>query len=352
MIDRKGLSLVELDHQASTDSAPYAVITADCENPKEIDDGIFVEPMPAAQETYKVGVCVADTSSLYDDKTIFDQAMTNLEAKYWLQPDDTIGYEPMIDVDAVRNLEFTAGNVRSALIVTFIVGCLTPPSEVEINFGKVEVVKNQNYRELWRDCLPGEQGEQFGRASAFILRHLRYTSDGYAHRTLPQSFRKIHKKMIFGDEPCLLERGSRINEAFMIAANHLVGRTLAEEGRPAIYRVHDPRNFGDDLTIPRDLARYSGIPGRHAGLNISPYCRVTSPLRRAEDFVMSRQLKQRFDGLETSAADADIVTQAVQRLNARIAEVALHGTQSAGSEAEGGPRQRNLVHEHVEAATA
>lgn len=323
MIARRGLTLVELDHQASETNAPYAVITSDCENPKEIDDGIFVEPLPALQETYKVGVCVVDASPLYEDREIFDQAMANTEAKYWLEPDQSIGYEPMIDEEAVRSYEFTAGNIRDALIVTFIVGCQTPPSEVEINFGKVEVVKNQDYRELWRDSMPGEQGERFSRASAFILRHLRYTSDSFSHRTLPQTFRKIYKRMMFDEELCLLEKGSRINEAYMIAANHLVGKTLAEEGRPAIYRVHDPRNFGHDKTIPRDLARYSNLPGRHAGLNITPYCRVTSPLRRLEDFVMSYQLKQRFCDAQASEKDAEVISEAVQRLNARIAAVAL-----------------------------
>lgn len=338
MSAERGLSLVELDYQSSEAHAPYAVITADCENPKEIDDGIFVESLPALQETYKVGVCVADTSSLYSDTTIFGQAMANLEAKYWLNPDDTIGYTPMIDEEAVRDYEFAAGNVRDALIVTFIVGCHTPPSEVEIGFGKVEVIRNQDYRELWRDCMPGEQSERVGRASAFILRHLRYTSETFARRTLPQTFRKIYSRMLFGEEACLLEKGSRINEAFMIAANHLVGKVLAEEGHPAIYRVHDPAKFRESGAIPRDLARYSTEPGRHTGLNITPYCRVTSPLRRLEDFVMSHQLKQRYTGVEASKTDTDIVADAVQRLNARIVElVAAQGSSVQSTEVEGFP---------------
>jgi len=353
MIAQRGLSLVELDHQASEIDAPYAVITADCDNPKEIDDGIFVEPLPALQETYKVGVCVADTSSLFYDTDIFDQAMTNTEAKYWEEPDGTIGYEPMIDVGAVRSFEFSAGNVRDALIVTFIVGCHTPPSEVEIGFGRVEVVENQNYRDLWRNSMPGEYGERFGRASAFLLRHLRYTSDSFSNRTLPQTFRKIHKKMLFGEDYSILERGSRINEAFMIAANHLVGKTLAEEGRPAIYRVHDPRAYGHDETIPRDLARYSDLPGRHSGLNITPYCRVTSPLRRLEDFVMSHQLRQRHEGNETSDADIVAVNEAVQRLNVRIAELAVtHGLESHGSEGEKVPAHDSQYEAFEAAATA
>ena len=317
----RGLALVELDPQASEPNAPYVVITADCENPKEIDDGVFVEQLPDLKETYKVGVCVADTSSLYNDSTIFDQAMANTEAKYWENPDKTIGYEPMIDLAAVKGYEFSAGNIRDALIVTFIVGCDTPPSNVEINFGKVEVAKNQNYADFWKYCMPGHQGMRFGRASAFILRHLRYTSDSYDKRVLPQSFKKVYKRMLLGEDLDALERGSRINEAYMIAANHLVGKTLAEEGQPGIYRVHDPRAFRYDEVIPRDLARYSALPGPHKGLGLTHYCRVTSPLRRLEDFVMSHQLRQRYEGRTVSDADTDVVAEAVQRLNARIAAV-------------------------------
>lgn len=84
-----------------------------------------------------------------------------------------MGYDPMIDPELIKNLEFSQGNVRSALIVRFIVGAKHPPSEVEVLFGNVEVTRNHDYKEFGYRCRNQEEYEKFGRASAFILRHLR-----------------------------------------------------------------------------------------------------------------------------------------------------------------------------------
>lgn len=319
--------IMELDQHASTAEQPYGIITADCSSPKEIDDGIFVEPLPTAQETYRVGVCVVDTSRLYDNGDVFKQAMTNIEAKYWVLPGGELGYDPMIDPEVIHDLEFTSGNVRDALMVSFLVGKHKPLSEVNVSFGKVEVVENLNYKDFVKKCWDEEGARKFGRAAAFIIQNLKYTSGG-DHDVVSapnNNFGSIYNRLINSSSKETWLRGSRVNEAYMVAANHLIGRLMAEEGRPAIYRVHDPSDETYLEFLPPDMATYSRRPGLHAGLNLNPYCRVTSPLRRLEDFMMSYQLRQRHLKREPTLRDTRDIAAAIQRLNGQVVREFLNG---------------------------
>ena len=314
--------IVTLDQLSSTPEAPFGIMTVDCSNPCEIDDGIFVERLDDKEEAYRVGVFVVDTSVLYQERHIVDRAMKVTEAKYWQLDGHEQGYDPMINTNIVKGMDFTAPNERDALVVSFTIGKKAPPSDVDITFGKVEVTENLNYRDFWNRCVADGPDAKYARASAFIIRHLEYTSGGDLDAaTSTQNLGAIYDKLI-GSRGGRWLKGSRINESFMVAANHLVGRTLAAEGRPAIYRVHDPEDETHLELVPPNVARYSRTPGRHQGLNLDPYCRVTSPLRRLEDFVMSYQLKQRHLGKAATLKDTHDIATAVLQLNRRVIQEA------------------------------
>ncbi len=330
MIAPRGTSIVELDRHATEANQPYGIITADCSSPKEIDDGIFVEELPSHEETYRVGVCVADTSKLYDDPQVLKQAMRSTEAKYYNLTGNEQGYEPMIDPELIRGLEFSEGNVRSSLMVQFVVGATQPPSDVTVSFGRVEVTRNHDYREFGWRCRQQETYQKFGRASAFILSHLRFTSGGDEDRgaAIDTSAHPdaVHHQLVNMPAQQAWLRGSRLNEAYMVAANNLVGKMMADEGRPAIYRVHDPEDETHLEFLPPNVATYSQVPGPHIGLNLlDGYCRVTSPLRRLEDFMMSHLLKVRDLRLAPTRRDRREVGMAVQRLNGRVMQEVFQG---------------------------
>ena len=320
MIAPRGTNIMELDRHASTAESPYGIITVDCSAPREIDDGVFVEALPTAQEVYRVGVCVADTSKVYGNGHIFKQAITNVEAHYWDLPHGERGYDPMLDTEIIRKLEFTEGEVRNALVISFLVGKKLPPSDLAISFGKVEVVENMSYRKFATKCKAGEREKQVGRAATLIIQHLKYNSGGDDDRTTAGDYElvNIYNRLINGPSREAWIRGSKLNEAFMVAANHLVGKALADEGRPAIYRVHNPDSERHQEFLSTNKAMYSWTPGRHTGLNLEPYCRVTSPLRRLEDFMMSYQLKQRYLGYSSTLHDAQNIAKATKRLNGYI----------------------------------
>jgi exoribonuclease II len=290
------------------------IITADCSSPKEIDDGLFIEQLDETHELYRVGVCVVDTSKLYKDRVIVEQAFDRTAAKYWTMPDGEQGYDPMIEPEVIKELEFTAGNVRDALIATFLVGRVQSPAEIELSFGKVEVAENKNYKDF-AGFVATDEGQKFYRASKFIKQHLGYIAYGDHVGSWP-SWRTTQAVPSVSEQAW--KRGSKINEAFMVATNHLVGKALAEEGRPAIYRVHDPEDEQYLEMLSASVGRYTRKPGPHAGLGLEPYCRVTSPLRRLDDFMMNYQLKRRYQGQRPSGGDVRDLAFAIRRLNQEI----------------------------------
>jgi exoribonuclease R len=114
-------------------------------------------------------------------------------------------------------------------------------------------------------------------------------------------------------------RGAMINQAYMVAAGHVVAQTLRAEGRLAIYRRHDPSDDSMAEILDPTVAYFSTKPGVHAGLGLEPYTRVTSPLRRSEDFIMLGLLKAYTNGRPLSGRDSRLIDTTVRRLNQREA---------------------------------
>ena len=316
--------IVELDPYASGSEGPYGIVTADCSSPREIDDGVCVQPLPSSSEAYRVVVCVADTSGLYTNGEVRSKVVAHPRAEYGQDASGDPTYRPMINPALIGRHEFkrqTGGNIRKALAVSFIVGQSHPPDQTEVSFGHVEVQRNYHYKGFGNRCRYSEKYEPYGRASAFIIHHLGYAGGNRnsGNQRPWSNADDVYQHLIHVPPHMAWERGSAINESFMIAANHLVGKMLAEEeDRVAIYRVHDPLDPSAQDFLPPALARYSSKPGPHFGLSLTPYCRVTSPLRRGEDFVMSHLLRERSAGRPVTSADRRVVATTIQRLNQLI----------------------------------
>lgn len=313
MFAMRGLNIFELDRRATTAEAPYAIYTSDCSDPHEIDDGVFVEPLPSSVEAYRVGVCMADTSKLYLDGEVRKNVLERVHADYWDLPNGERGYDPLIDPDIIKDAELKEGNIRNALVVSFVIARNLVPTEIEINFGKVEVVKNYDYKEFSGLAAPGSELERYSRASQMILNSLKFNLGGDSTHHPPENGKRNLANVSYQS----WKRGARMNEAFMIAANHLTGRVLRDENYPAIYRVHDlgDKRFEEIMEINASI--YTQIPGPHHGLGVDPYCRVTSGLRRLEDFTMCHFLHLRSQGKQPTQQDLAFRSQAIRRLNKR-----------------------------------
>jgi hypothetical protein len=306
-----GLTLIELDSHASERSKPFGVITADCSGCHEMDDGIAVTPLDYRDETYRVQVFAVDTSALYYDEQIVRRALTLTESRYHDADTGYSSYAPMLDRELTQNLHFTekASEPRKALVVSFIVGTSVAPSDAKISFGHVDIQRNYEYNTFGGMCRDRPDFEKYGRAAAFIMAHLgtQYSKD-----------EEIYDQLINVPRSAAWKRGANINQAFMVAANHLVGGLMRSENNLAIYRSHDTSSSHLLDALSPQVARYSTTPTEHYGLGLDAYTRVTSPLRRLEDFVMHGLLRQRAKDREVSPRDIKLVATAIQRLNQRI----------------------------------
>lgn len=97
-------------------------------------------------------------------------------------------------------------------------------------------------------------------------------------------------------------RADLLVSELMVFTNTEVGRLCAEKEIPVFYRVQQAPDISEmEPTENERLHRYrvlkqmrpattSLTPGTHGGLGVTPYCQVTSPLRRYLDLVTQRQL--------------------------------------------------------------
>lgn len=310
---RGGPTLIELDARASEPFKPYGIITADCSGAHELDDGIAVTPLPMAEDLYRVSVFAVDTSPLYHDETIMRRVLQLTESKYHDMHTGYEGYAPMLDDEITQQLHFGKrgdGDIRKALVISFMIGGSQPATDVEIGFGRVEVKRNYVYNTFGGMCKENAALEHYGRAAACIIKHLgtEYTAD-----------EEIYRSMVEVPRTAAFRRGANINQAFMVGANHLVARTMRDEGRLAIYRAFDSHTSELAEVLSPSIARYTTIPSPHGGLGLDVYTRVTSPLRRAEDFIMHGLLRARAKGRPINLSDQRRVATAVRRLNQRVA---------------------------------
>ncbi len=320
-IATRGVSFAHIDEKASEKDAPFVVITADCSNPCEIDDAIVVEPLPGNRELYRVRVLAVDTSRLYTNEELTKKVIKRTESRYYGQGTDSESYEPQIDPYEVNKIHFLAGKVRSALVTSFIVGEDVPPTDTTVEFGRAQISQNLSYATFGKKCRYSPTFEPYGRAAALIIHHL-------APREVADRYEEIYEQLIHVPSTEKFKRGAMINAAFMVAGNAMAGKLIANEpGSLGIYRIHNPSDTRyKEIFDPRN-AWYSTTPGPHVALGIeSGYMRITSPLRRAEDFIMHGLLRARHEGRALNGRDHKLVKQTVQRLNQRVVKSVFDNT--------------------------
>ncbi len=325
MLAVRNLNIAEFNPVVPLPDEPLLIETADCSEPMERDDGFRITPLDDNTEKYRVDVCVADTSQIYDHPDIFDTAVKKVESKYWDLPNGGRGYDPMIDPNVIRLLDFQQGTLRDAMIVSFVVGRTQPPDHLNISFGQVEVAENLDYRQLSERCRDDEEYRKVGRASLFIMQHLQYNSGGDSDSRPTEAFNAeaVYNRLINGPAHKAWLRGSRLNESLMVCTNHMLGLMLSQEDRPAIYRRHNPTNKDISEFLAHDMAQFSTVPGPHGGLGLPVYTRATSGLRRLEDFMTIRQLWLRSQGKGPTTRDYRDIDFAVRRLNQNICSTEL-----------------------------
>jgi hypothetical protein len=315
---RDGPNFFELHKKANKFTKPKHIITADGPNPREIDDGVFVEALPSATEMYRVGVCLPDTSRLYRRQDVLRGAMHQLHADYWVGSDGEMGYTPLISEHYIKNYEMSEGNERNALILRFIVGQNHPPSDVEVSFEKVYVERNLDYRQFSEQVGPSKQFERYARAGHYLMQLMPFIEGADSEAVTQIDSIEMVQHLVDQQPDRLNIAGTRLTAAYMVAVNRLGGMLLTEAGRVGINRVYDPSNASSVDFLPAGLAHFSLVPGPHVGLGLSNVMQISSPLRRLQDGVNGLQLNKLAKRQRQDNGDIRLLEEANQLLNFEI----------------------------------
>lgn len=304
MAEMPAIKSILIDRHSSSPQNPVGIITADSYSTREFDDGVAVVGLDSNREAYEVNVFIADTSNLYFDQEITSQVLTNLETTIE-RSDDGTARTPMFDARQAKKLHLSAGGgIRPALNVSFTLGDGWPPDDIRISYGQVEVRQNYKYGKFGRLCHSSESFLPYARAASYILGYL---SPRYADNS------QVFSEFMGRPRTDAEIRGRDINYAYMIAANHLASLALRANGQKAVFRRDNSGQKGLKPDTP--TAYYSSKPGIHSTLGLSAYARISSPLRRAEDFINHGQLRQLSEGNIGEPRDTYLVHTAVTALN-------------------------------------
>ena len=275
-----------------TDLRGQWMATIDGPGTRDFDDALSVE---RTERGLKVGVHITDVGAYVRPGSELEREALHRGATLYL-PEGRIPMLPVPLSEGVCSLK--AGEDRPAVTVLAELG---PEGEVlgfEVQRSLIRVERQLTYEEVAADSDPhlAWLGEMAGR-----LRQRRVEA-GALILPIPEIQIRVN-----GGEVSLqrldTDAPSRVLVSeLMILANTLAARALSEAGIAAVYRAQDePRERlvgpGEtDLYLLlrqcRQLSRAEWVtkPQPHSSLGVSAYTSTTSPIRKAVDLLVQRQL--------------------------------------------------------------
>ncbi len=277
------------------DLTSLACLTIDGERTRDFDDALSLEETAAG---WRLGVHIADVSSLVQPQTLLDQEAQERATSIYL-PEHRL---PMLPEEISEDiLSLLASQERPAL--SFLVD-LDQEAEVlhwEIRPSLIKVQQRLTYQEVDGLLSQDPRLAALSRITT-MLKERRLAQGGYELK-LPEvwvAFTSQGELQVTVEDQETPAR-SLVAEA-MVLANWLAARFLAEQKVPAIFRSQpeprEPINREEPkglLELYRDRRRLSRVvmdltPQPHWGLGLEQYTLATSPIRRYLDLVTHRQL--------------------------------------------------------------
>ena len=305
-----------------------------------IDDEGNQDPDDAvAWDGERFWVHVADAAGLIVPGSEADEAARERASSLYL-PEKTV---PMLPPEAARRLGLGLAETSPALSYAFIVGDDGLPTKFSVHLTTVRVTR-LTYAQA--DERMGE--EPFAAmkriTDAFRARRL---AAGAVSITMPEVKIRVAAggEVIITPLPELASR-DMVTEAMLMAGSH-AAEWCRERGVPVPYAVQETADDGPppsvaapDAAVDGTAEAAAGAPeeasdyaeqfsrrrgmkrsrttlecGRHAGLGLEAYSRVTSPLRRYPDLIASQQIRRVLLGEEP--LDADKVLQGLAAFETR-----------------------------------
>jgi len=279
------------------DLRDLSLLTIDGKDTRDFDDALHITRQG---ENFQVGVHITDASRIAKPGSpLFNEALARGTSIYF--PEGPLPMLPQSVSEGILSL--IVGRPRAAMSIMVLLS----PSGSVLDFSvipSVVVVKRQlNYIEVNRLIGDDEELTALSRLSC-ILRERRL-NDGALILPFPDVNIHIdpldtdHIEVVLTDS----DTPSRILVSeFMIIANTLAARFLAERETPGLFRSQPaPRRrlaagYCKDLFCNAQQRKLlspmtlSSKPNPHRSLGVSQYTTITSPIRRVLDLIMQHQL--------------------------------------------------------------
>jgi exoribonuclease-2 len=263
-------------------------ITIDDPDTLEIDDAISSEPL--ADGVLRVRIHIALVSDIVTKGGAIETEAAARAATFYL-PEATIRMLP--DVIACDRASLIAGVERPVLTTDLRLSAEGELLAASIYPSRLRVATRLDYDQTNRILSGGEIGVDPAVATSVRRLDAIATKLRDRRRRAGAIFvqRRESKIRVCGDQIDIqvtdAHSPARLMVAeFMVLSNFVAARHAADNRIPIIYRVQ-PLNNADGLIQRPRLSLY---PEFHAGIGLSHYAQVSSPIRRYADLVMQRQL--------------------------------------------------------------
>ncbi len=281
-------------------------ISIDDEETEEIDDALSVEP---GGKGWRVGIHIADVAHYVRKGDVLDAEAFQRGVTVYLPTERVLMFPERLAYDMAS---LRQGEVRPTLSLALDVDEEGRVWEARLVPGMIRVLQRLSYDEAdrWIAEDEGEVGERLRRLLYWARRwaDARFQRGAVWLRRPEVKVRvregRIHVKRLDPGAPSRF-----LVSELMVMMNHLVAEQAVRQGIPIIFRVQDPplqpldedvrarvRQAYDPLWmehVVRGLqrSRLSLSPQPHAGLGLSAYTQLTSPIRRFADLVVQRQIR-------------------------------------------------------------
>ncbi|MCS7157607.1 MAG: ribonuclease catalytic domain-containing protein [Blastocatellia bacterium] len=281
-------------------------VSIDDEETEEIDDALSLEP---AAEGWRLGIHIADVAHYVRKGDALDEEAARRGVTAYLPTQRVLMFPERLSCDLAS---LRQGELRPTLSLVLSVDEEGSVRETTLVPGMIRVRWRLSYEGA--DRLIAEDEGEMGEYLRQLLRWARQWADERFQRGALWLRRpemkvrvrdgQIHVKRLDPGTPSRF-----LVSELMVLMNHVAAEHAAREGIPIIFRAQDPpaHPLDDELRaqlraaydpvrieqVVRGLqrSRLSLSPQPHAGLGLSAYTQLTSPIRRFADLVVQRQIR-------------------------------------------------------------
>lgn len=286
------------------------IITIDGQSTLDYDDALSIED---TGDVYKVGVHISDVAHYVRPDDPVDHEASNRASSIYM-PDQKIPMLPQTLAEGMCSLR--AEELRPAITTMVTLSKTFEIIDTEVFPSLIRVTDQLSYYEV-NMMIEEDKDLIILHEIARKFREKRLNNRA-VHISLPEvSIWLNENNEIVVNKTNRESPGRLLVSELMIMANWLMGRFLADNGLPAIFRSQpDPKERlyeKDKGTLfqnwmqRRFLSRFSlGVkPEQHSGLGLDSYITATSPIRKYSDLITQRQIRSVY-GLERAYTEKEI----------------------------------------------